>query len=233
MNILYLIPNLLDPNSSLDTLSPEVFSISNQLKLFFVENEKTARAFLKKLSLNTPIQELQLVRLDKDTSQSELTTYIELIKNGQNAGIISDAGCPCIADPGSALVRVAQENNITVKPLVGPSSILLGLMASGLNGQSFCFHGYIPVEKDLRIKKILELEKESKQKNQTQIFIETPYRNQYLFEDIINNCQSNTKLTLGIEITSTNQTIKTKTIHEWKKEKIDLDKKPCVFLILS
>jgi len=170
-------------------------------------------------------------KLDKDTSPEEVAELFSSIPKGEDIGVISEAGCPGIADPGALAVAYAHKNNIEVVPLVGPSSILLALMASGFNGQSFAFHGYLPIEKDLRTAAIKTLEKEALSKRQTQVFMETPYRNNKLLEDILKTCQPETKLCIAADLTSPKQFVKTKKIREWKEQLPDLNKRPTIFVL--
>jgi 16S rRNA (cytidine1402-2'-O)-methyltransferase len=170
--------------------------------------------------------------INASTSNEDMSNYLNPIQQGFNIGLLSESGCPAIADPGAKLVALAHKKNIKVIPMIGPSSILLALMASGLNGQQFKFHGYLPSEKSERIKKITLIENESKKNSETQIFIETPYRNQHVFNDLIETLKEQTQLCIGLDITSENESILTKNIRDWKKEiAIDLKNKPCVFLL--
>lgn len=203
----------------------------NEIDVYIVENIKTARRFLKKAGINKEISELTFFELNKRTQITDLPTFLKPIELGKNVGVLSEAGCPGIADPGADIVDLAQRQNIKVTPLVGPSSILLSLMASGFNGQSFCFNGYLPKEQKDRSRKLKELERLAKNKQQTQLFIETPYRNMHVFEDLLKNCFDTTKLCIAVDITMPNERITTKTIEEWKKTKINLQKRPCIFLI--
>ena len=172
--------------------------------------------------------------LDKSSTQEEIKDFLAPLFRGSNIGLLSESGSPAVADPGAKMVALAHQNNIKVIPMTGPSSILLALMASGLNGQQFKFHGYLPSEKNERIKKIILIENESRKNNETQIFIETPYRNQHVFNDLIETLKEQTQLCIGLDITSENESIHTKNIRDWKKEiAIDLKNKPCVFLLQS
>ncbi|NBW52441.1 MAG: SAM-dependent methyltransferase [Betaproteobacteria bacterium] len=231
---LYLIPVPIDQNSKEPVLVEKHQKIVEQLDFFVVENEKTARFYLGAFNLHKPIHQLHFEVLDKFTTQEEIKIFLAPLLKGRNIGLLSDSGCPAVADPGSKLVALAHDNNIKVIPLIGPTSILLALMASGLNGQQFKFHGYLPSDKNERIKKIISIENESKKNNETQIFIETPYRNQHIFNALIENLKKQTKLCIGLDITSENEFILTKSIADWKKEiAIDLKNKPCVFLLQS
>jgi 16S rRNA (cytidine1402-2'-O)-methyltransferase len=227
---LYLIPSSLSEDYSF-IIPQYALDIVNALDEFIVENERTARHFLKRIGIKIPLQNLTLHSLNEHTDSAELSKLIAPILSGKNVGLLSEAGCPAVADPGSDLVRLAHEKNISVIPLIGPSSIILSLMASGLNGQNFSFVGYLPKEKNDRIKKISELERQALSKNQTQIFIETPYRNQHLLEDILNTCNKKTSVCIACNITGNEEFIKTKSVEEWRKEVPDINKKPTVFLI--
>jgi 16S rRNA (cytidine1402-2'-O)-methyltransferase len=232
--ILYLIPVPIDQNSKESILLEKYQKIVKDLDYFVVENEKTARFYLSALNLHKPIHQLNFEVLDKSTSEEEIKNFLPPLLKGFHVGLLSDSGCPAVADPGAKMVALAHQNNIKVVPMTGPSSILLALMASGLNGQQFKFHGYLPSDKSERIKKIISIENESKKNNETQIFIETPYRNQHVFNDLIENLKEQTKLCIGSDITSENEFILTKNIKDWKKEiTTDLKNKPCVFLLQS
>ncbi len=229
--ILYLIPVTLG-DSTIEKVIPAFNNnIINEIDVYVVENIKTARRFLKKVNIVKAIDELTFYELNKRTDYSQLATYIKPLLVGKNIGVLSEAGCPGIADPGADMVALAQQQNIKVIPLVGPSSILLSLMASGFNGQSFCFNGYLPKEQKDRVRAIKDLERLAKNKQQTQLFIETPFRNNNLLEDLLKNCFDSTKLCIAVDITLPTEKIQTKTIDDWKKTKIDLHKKPCMFLI--
>ena len=227
--MLFLIPTFLSENDQV--LSEEVLEIARSLDEFVVENEKSARKFLKQIGTKIHQNDIIFHLLNEHTSAIEISELLPILKKNKNIGLLSEAGCPAVADPGAALVRMAHENNIPVKPLTGPSSILLALMASGLNGQSFAFHGYLPKDSAQRKAKISLLEKDAQKKKQTQIFIETPYRNIPLLNDIVNVCAENTLLCIAFDLTSANEFVKTKTIAEWKKQIPSLDKKPAIFLI--
>jgi 16S rRNA (cytidine1402-2'-O)-methyltransferase len=230
--ILYLIPTTLgDTAETADVLPVKVNLVINTIDEYIVENEKSARQYLKKMGIQKPLQEIVLHPLNQHTEAKDISTYLNAIGEGKNIGIISEAGCPGVADPGAEVVKLAHEKNITVRPLVGPSSILLALMGSGFNGQSFAFHGYLPKERNERIKKIKELEKGAQQRNQTQLFIETPYRNNHMLDDIIASCDGNTKLCIACDITLPTEFIQTKTIAAWKKQLPDINKRPAIFLI--
>ncbi len=228
---LYLIPTTLgDTAETADVIPVKINTIINQIDEYIVENEKSARHYLKKVGIQKPLQEIILHPLNQHTPSQDISGYLRSIAEGKNIGIISEAGCPGVADPGAEVVAIAHERNIKVVPLVGPSSILLSLMASGFNGQSFTFHGYLPKERPDRIKKLKELEKAA-QKQQTQLFIETPYRNTHLLEDMLSTCDGSTRLCIACDITLPTEFIKTKRIAEWRKQLPDINKKPTIFLI--
>jgi 16S rRNA (cytidine1402-2'-O)-methyltransferase len=231
---LYLIPVPIDQNSKEPVLLEKHQKIVRDLDYFIVENEKTARFYLSAFSLSKPIHQLNFEVLDKSLGQEEIKNFLVPLLKGFSVGLLSESGCPAVADPGAKIVALAHQNNIKVIPMTGPSSILLALMASGLNGQLFKFHGYLPSDKDERIKKIISIENESKKNNETQIFIETPYRNQHVFNDLIKTLKEQTKLCIGLDLTSDNEFILTKNIKDWKKEITkDLKNKPCIFLLQS
>lgn len=228
---LYLIPTTLG-ESPIDAVIPgHVKTIINTIDEYIVENEKSARQYLRKMGIIKSLNDVILHVLNEHTVLDNVSSYLKSIDEGKNIGIISDAGCPAIADPGAEIVKLAHKKNIKVVPLVGPSSILLALMASGFNGQNFCFHGYVPKERNDRIRKLKELEKTVQQKNQTQIFIEAPYRNQHLLEDIVENCNSSTQFCIACDITLATEFIETRTIGEWKKKLPNINKRPTVFLL--
>lgn len=229
---LYLIPVTLDVNSEPASILPDqVFSIINDLDEFIVENARTARRFLRRAGFSKNFDEVTMHILDKHTGINEASGFIGSLKAKKSVGLLSEAGTPCIADPGADIVRLCQEQNIRVAPLTGPSSILLALMASGFNGQQFAFHGYLPIQKPELKKKLKQLENNILKENQTQIFIETPYRNMKLLEVIIQNCSPALKLCIASEITTSNELIKTRYVSEWKKNVPELHKKPTVFLL--
>ena len=231
---LYLIPVPIDQNDNTSILLSKDKNIVECLNYFIVENEKTARFYLSDLNLKQPIQSLDFKVIDASTSDDAMSNYLNPIEQGFNVGLLSESGCPAIADPGAKLVALAHQKNIRVIPMIGPSSILLALIASGLNGQQFKFHGYLPTDKNERIKKIKSMENDSKKNHETQIFIETPYRNQHIFNDLISKLQDRTKLCVALDMSSENEFILTKNIKEWKKETTpDLKNKPCVFLLQS
>ena len=198
---------------------------------FLIKHPKTARQFLKQVGCILPIQAIQMQLLDEHTHVTEFEKLLTPILRGNDTGLLSEAGCPAIADPGAGLVRLAHQKNIRIRPLVGPSSILLALMASGLNGQRFVFHGYLPVEPDRRARKLVQLEKDSVTREQTQIFIETPYRNQKLLESILLACREGTVLCIASNLTLAGEYISTRTVNDWKQALPDLHNLPTVFLL--
>lgn len=205
--------------------------VIKSVKYFIVENIRTTRRFLKKVDRDIDIDSLSFVELNKHTTPESISTYLEPLEKGNSIGVISEAGCPAIADPGADVVAIAQRKGLKVVPLIGPSSILLSLMASGFNGQSFAFHGYLPIEKVDRVKKIKALEQLVYSEHQTQIFIETPYRNNKMIEDLISVCRPQTKLCVAANITCDDEFIRTMSLKDWKKSIPELSKIPCIFLI--
>jgi len=226
---LFLIPTVLAENTSDSVLTPQIKDVITNLNFFFAEDIRTARRFISSLKLGKVIDQITFVELNKDTHP--LDTKQQLTNLTQNAGVISEAGCPGIADPGSVAVKFAHDLGISVVPLVGPSSILLALMASGMSGQSFVFHGYLPIDKVERKKEIQQLEKEAFHKRQTQIFMETPFRNNQLLNAILETCQPDTLLCIASSVTSPDEFIKTFSIRYWRKNVPDLHKKPTIFII--
>jgi 16S rRNA (cytidine1402-2'-O)-methyltransferase len=230
---LYLIPtNLAEPFVTNTVLPTEVINTTRKLQHFIAENAKTARGFLKQIGVTRPIQEISIVELDKHSSVNADALLAPLI-NGDDVGLVSEAGAPAVADPGALVVAAAHAKGIRVAPLVGPSSILLGLMGSGLNGQRVAFQGYLPQEKPTRSKAIVEFERESRQKNLTQIFIETPYRNQSLFSDLIATLAPDTRLCIAVNLTAATERIETATVKAWKTREIVIEKVPALFLFLA
>lgn len=228
---LYLIPNLLGESTPERVLPAFNTKIINNIRYYIVENIRTTRRFLKKVDKNIDIDRLTFFELNQHTDPQIIGSYIEPLLHGEDMGIVSEAGCPAVADPGALVVELAQQKNIQVVPLVGPSSILLALMASGFNGQSFSFEGYLPIDNDKRIKRLKLLENRIYTENQTQIFIETPYRNNKIVQDFITHCRPSTKLCIAAEITTDNEFIKTKPLGRWKNSCPDLNKKPTIFLL--
>jgi len=228
---LYLIPVTLGETEISQVLPPYNKEIIASIRHFIVENVRTARRFLKQADPEIDIDSLTFYTLNKHTSDTELSGFLKPIENGHSVGIISEAGCPAIADPGADVVAIAQKKNMPVVPLVGPSSILLALMASGFNGQNFAFHGYLPIDAGEKIKTLKTLEQRVYSENQTQLFIETPYRNGKLVDDILKTCKPATLLCIAADITLSSEFIKTKSIAEWKKQVPELSKRPCIFAI--
>lgn len=228
---LYLIPNTLGEPNIHEVIPQEVINKIKPLKHFIAEHSKTARAFLKLVEIDHAQSELEFFELNKFTDRTQLKPFLEPIKNGFDMGLISDAGCPGIADPGAEIVDLAHRMGIQVVPFVGPSSILLAHMASGMNGQSFAFNGYLPIDKSDRKKRLQFLDNLA-QKGQSQSFIETPYRNKQMFQDILSNCKAQTKLCVAYDISLKGESIQTKPVHEWKKAGVpDFHKKPCIFIL--
>jgi 16S rRNA (cytidine1402-2'-O)-methyltransferase len=228
---LYLIPTTLGDTEPLNVLPLSVKKTIERIDTYIVENEKTARRFIKKVSSGKKQSALKLFPLNKFTDANELPSYLEPCKNGFDIGLISEAGCPGIADPGAEIVKLAHENNIKVVPLVGPSSILMAMMSSGMNGQSFAFNGYLPIDKGERKQELKRLEKVSLDYNQSQLFIETPYRNNKMLEDLCSILNGNTDICVACDITLPTEYIKTMTANEWKKNNVDLHKRPTLFII--
>ncbi len=229
---LYLVPVPISEDQKLsEVLVSKDIEIVKELEYFVTETPKTARAFLKDIPLTRKIQNIKITQLDKNTQEEDLLELLSPIIKGHDMGLISDSGAPSIADPGHRLVRIAQSRGVKVMPLIGPSSIFLALMASGLNGQNFAFYGYLPKEKGRKRKKIKTLERIAQNMQQTQIFMETPYKNQHMLEDILDVCEENTYLCIAQNVMGKDEYIVTKTIKEWKREQKTLEKIPCLFLI--
>jgi 16S rRNA (cytidine1402-2'-O)-methyltransferase len=233
---LYLIPiTLSNPGETSvdpeDVLPQTIKRVIDFIDDYIVENEKTARKFIKSIHPDKKQADLKINTLNKHTEISAHHEFIQPLLNGKNIGLMSESGCPGIADPGAVIVKLAHEKGIQVVPLVGPSSILLALMASGMNGQSFAFNGYLPIDKNDKKQALKTFERLSFEKNQSQLFIETPYRNNKLMEDLLQLLQPNTLLCVACDITLPTEYIKTKTSNEWKKEKADLHNRPCIFII--
>ena len=229
--MIYLIPSFLSENA-VETIPVYVLNAVKNCQVIFAENERTARRFLKSMDEEIVIDNFEWHAIHK-AEKEQINIFKQKIKEGKNIAIMSEAGCPGVADPGQILVYEAQKMDVEVKPLVGPNSILLALMASGLNGQHFCFLGYLPIDNLERIKKIKQIEEESARRNCTQIFIETPFRNNKMIETLLQNCKPTTQLCIAAELTSANEFIKTKTIADWKNEQIDLHKKPVIYLLAA
>lgn len=228
---LYLIPTTLGDTEPLEVMPISVKKVIEKLDYFIVENEKSARRFIKKITPAKSQGSLQLMLLDKYSDELETKNYLDVCDEGFSVGLLSEAGVPAVADPGATIAKLAHKKGIQVVPLVGPSSILLAMMASGMNGQSFTFNGYLPIEKADRKKAIKELERISKEKNQSQIFIETPYRNEKLLDDLKAILSPETRVCVACDITLPTEYIKTLTIKEWKNVKTDLHKRPTIFIV--
>jgi 16S rRNA (cytidine1402-2'-O)-methyltransferase len=234
MAAVYLIPSLLS-EEGLDAIPPYITDAIKNCQVFFTENERTTRRYFKQVwKTRLPGQELVIDDYEWHVIADEtIDIFRQKLKEGKNIGIISEAGCPGVADPGQALVAIAQDMNADIKPLVGPSSILLALMASGMNGQQFQFLGYLPIDNHERARSVKDLETESGRKKCTQIFIETPYRNNQLIEAILKICKVSTKLCIAVDITGQHEWIKTMTIADWQKKKPDIHKRPAIFLLYA
>ncbi len=227
----YIIPNVISENTQEEVIPAQVKNAILACDFFLVESIRTARRYISSLKLGLVIDDLRFETLDKNTSIEDCIDLIQPILEGENAGIISESGCPGIADPGARLVHMAHQFNIKCIPIVGPSSILMALMASGFNGQSFAFHGYLPIDKKDRQQRIKGLEKESKEKDQTQIFMDTPYRNEQLLVDILKVARKDTFLCIARDITGEKELVITKSIGKWKVGDIALNKVPTIFLL--
>ena len=228
---IYLVPCVLD-EAATATIPLYIIDAVKNCSVIFAENERTARRYLKSICKEIVIDDYEWFTIHK-AEEELINTFKQKITAHKNIAIISEAGCPGIADPGQILIATAQQMNAVIKPLVGPSSILLALMASGMNGQQFEFVGYLPIDTTERMKTIKDLEAASAKNNSTKIFIETPYRNNQLVETILKTCKPSTRFCIAAELTSANESIKTKTIGEWRKEKTDFHKKPVIFLLLG
>jgi len=229
--VLYLVPNTLGNPDTAGTIPEGIKATVINIRFFIVENVRNARRYLKRLDGEIHIDSLTFFELNKHTPAEEIPAMLESVEKGMDAAIISEAGVPGVADPGAVVVRMAHEKGIRVVPLTGPSSILLALMASGLNGQSFCFHGYLPLKRTERISKIREIEQSALQKDETQLFIETPYRNDALLNDILATCHPSTRICIAADITLDTEYIFTQSAGSWKKKKPALHKRPVLFLI--
>jgi len=229
--VLYLIPTTLGDNEPLEVLPLSVRKVIEEVDHFIVENEKTARRFIKRITTKKSHPSLTIYKLDKYADEFEVKTYLDVCEKGISVGLISEAGVPAIADPGAEIVKLAHEKEIKVVPLVGPSSIIMAMMASGFNGQNFTFNGYLPIETNERKKVIKNLEKLSKEKNQSQIFIETPYRNEKMFADLKSTLTPTAKLCIACDITLQNEYIRTMEIKDWKYQQPNLHKRPTIFII--
>jgi 16S rRNA (cytidine1402-2'-O)-methyltransferase len=230
--ILYAIPTPLG-GAPADALPVSALEKIRALESFVVENPKSARAFLSAVKMPRPLQELSLTTLDEHTTSDQISALLDPLREGRSLGLLSEAGCPAIADPGAALVEAAHREGFRVAPVIGPSSLILALMASGLEGQRFAFCGYLPREKDERERRIRELEKRSRSERETQIFIETPYRNEALLASLLATCNPGTRLCVAADLTLPTESIKTKAIVEWKKDTAAIGKRPAVFLLYA
>jgi len=228
---LYLIPTRLGDNPPLEVLPISIKKKIETIDYYIVENEKTARRFIKRVSPNKSQPSLKLKVLNKYTTEAERNTYLNICLEGNSVGLLSEAGCPAIADPGADIVNLAHQMDIQVIPLVGPSSIILALMGSGMNGQSFTFNGYLPIDKGERKSKLKTLERLSYEHNQAQIFIETPYRNMKMLNDLVTALHPNTRVCVACDLTLPSEFIKTKTAKDWKQNKEDFHKRPAIFII--
>jgi 16S rRNA (cytidine1402-2'-O)-methyltransferase len=229
--ILYLIPTVLADDTAAQVLPAQIAARVAALSYFLVENARTARRFIKSVAPAQVIEELRIAVIDKDSTPTDISAALKQVQAGLDAGVLSEAGCPGIADPGAELARAAHQLGIRVVPLVGPSSLLLALMASGMNGQSFTFHGYLPIEKPKRIAALKNLERLALTQNQTQLFIETPYRNMQMLEDLVAQLQPSTRLCIAANLTAENELVKTNTLAGWKGKLPDIHKQPAVFII--
>jgi len=230
---LFLIPNSLGGKEAAYTIPAYVQRIVSSLRDFVVEDVKSARRYFRALDREFPIDESNFYQLNKKSSEDDLMQYLSMLLEGRNIGLVPEAGVPGVADPGSELVQMAHQNAITVIPLVGPTSIMLALMASGLNGQQFAFHGYLPVQQKERKRALQGLERESIRKGSSEIFMETPYRNNQLLADILSTCRSSTNLCIAVDLTLYSEKIQTKTVADWKASKPDIHKRPAVFVMMA
>jgi len=229
---LYLLPTTLGSFETIGSTLPDYNTdIIHGIDIFIVEQVRTARRFLSRLKHPVKIDDIEFFELNKHTNEDEVFSFLYGIKGGKSIGLLSEAGTPCIADPGAAVVKIAHELKIKVVPLVGPNSIILSLMASGFNGQNFTFHGYLPIDKSALSKKLKEIEQKAQRADQTQIFIETPYRNNQMLASIIKSCSPNTLLCIATDLTLSTESIVTLSVSSWKHRKPDFHKKPTVFLI--
>ncbi len=230
---LFLIPTVISAGTERKVIAPIILESLKTINYFLVEEVRTARRYLSSLNIYESIEDLQFQVLNKDTKEEALEKFFEPVLSGHNLGILSESGCPGVADPGAIAVNYAHRKKIKVIPIVGPSSLLLALMASGLNGQQFAFHGYLPIDAKEAARKIKELEKESELKNQTQIFIETPYRNNQIVKHLTGSLKGDTQLCIAVDLTGENEFVETKLASAWKKNMPLLPKEPAVFLFLA
>ncbi|BDD08116.1 S-adenosylmethionine-dependent methyltransferase [Fulvitalea axinellae] len=231
MGTVYMIPNVIAGGTADQVIAPQVREILPKLKYFLVEDVRTARRYISSLKLGIRIEDLVFEKVDKKTGPAEIGHLMRPVLEGKDVGVISESGCPGVADPGAAVAAFAHGKGIKVVPMVGPSSLLLALMASGFNGQSFAFIGYLPIDKAQRRKRIIAVEKKSEEENQTQIFIETPYRNEALLGALLRNLKPSTKLCIARDVTGEEEFVVTKSVGEWKKSAPELKKVPTVFLV--
>lgn len=231
--ILYLIPSPLGEGALTDVLPAKVFETIAALDCFVVEELRTVRRFLSAAGRKGQIEGLEFHELNEHTTPAQVAEYVKLFDNGRNVGLISEAGLPAVADPGAALVELCHVHGIRVVPLTGPSSLMMALMGSGLNGQSFAFRGYLPAKTPERRKVLMDIEKTSARLRQSEIFIETPYRNDAMLSDILDTLNGNTRLCIAVNITAEDESIVTKRICEWKKNVPTIGKRPCVFILLA
>jgi len=228
---LYLIPAPLSDEQVNDVIPEGTLKVIHSLDCFIAEELKTARRFLRKAGYARNFDEVSFMLFNEHSPQPSFEEFLGPVSEGKNVGLLSEAGCPCVADPGAAIVRLAHENGVQVKPLTGPSSIILSLMASGFNGQNFSFLGYLPVDKQSRSRRLKEIERLAAEKKQTQIFIETPYRNEQMFQAILQSCGDDTMLGLGVGLTGSSENIQVYSVRDWKKVKPALGKTPAVFML--
>lgn len=228
---LFLLPTTLGDNEPLEVLPATVQQQVQRLNIFIAENEKTARRAIKKLVPEKSQPSLSFFLLNKHTDPADIPSFLEACKSGKDVGLLSEAGCPGVADPGAEVVKIAHREGIQVVPMVGPSSILLAMMASGMNGQNFAFNGYLPIDKAARKAEIKDLERISMEKNQAQAFIETPYRNNKMLEDLTGTLHPGTRICVACDLTLITEFVVTKTASEWRKTKVDLHKRPTIFIL--
>lgn len=228
---LFLLPTTLGDNEPLDVLPATVQKQVERINIFVAENEKTARRAIKKLVPEKSQPSLDFFLLNKHTDPADIPSFLKACKEGKDVGLLSEAGCPGVADPGAEVVKIAHREGIQVIPMVGPSSILLAMMASGMNGQNFAFNGYLPIDKTARKNEIKGLEKLSLEKNQAQVFIETPYRNNKMLEDLVQILHPGTRICVACDLTLKTEFVVTKTVSEWRKTKVDLHKRPSIFIL--
>ncbi|MBQ3539684.1 MAG: SAM-dependent methyltransferase [Bacteroidaceae bacterium] len=228
---LYLLPVTLGETPLESVLPRRNFEVIAGIRHFIVENVRTARRFLRQVDSQFDIDGSQFFELNKHTSPQDISGFLAPLYEGKPMGVISEAGCPAVADPGADVVAIAQRKGFKVVPLVGPSSIILSIMASGFNGQSFTFHGYLPIKPDERARKLRQLEQRIYNDNETQLFIETPYRNGKMIEDILKNCRQQTKLCIAANLTCDDEYVRTLTVREWRGKIPEISKKPCIFLL--